>query len=551
MLGAFGAAHQSEDGYTFVPDGSGAVIENTMTTTGQSYLDIPFYGSDFCVNMTSGKKVEAYAPFPVFGIKAGNKGFLAVCEQGSAIGGVRARVPDGVTPYNTAGPWLTYRTQDVNVDKNFVYSKPVGHAFAVRYHFLYGEESTYSGMARYYQKYLLQTGLLEKKETQANLLLQLNFICAIDKKQQVLGMPMDTIAAASTLSDIQSFAQSMDESGIASIRYTLQGAVNGGMDFMIPAEMTVEKSIGGEDAYAALQRVVEASGHVLNVGVDFTRVYKQGNGLQQNVQISRYIGRDVAFVSDYDPSSLMKQTDRIAYLINPQAYGTILQSFLESNARLNNKNLYVASMASYLSSNFNDKFLVDRQQSRNLTEKALRKLTDEGYRLTLDGCNDYALPYAHVLTDVPVTYGGYAIESYAVPFVGMVLHGYVDYSAGPLNNNGNYEKALLQMIESGAGMNYLLMTGDTLMLSDTKYADLYNVSSAYWQERIIQEYDELNAVFAAVSGCAITQHSKVAEDVFCTTYANGTSVLVNYNDTAVEVDGRTVEGLGWLVIGKN
>ena len=546
LLGTFGAAHQAEDGYTFIPDGSGVVIENTMTTTGQSYLDIPFYGSDFCINNFSGNMISAYAPFPVFGVKAGNKGYLAICEEGSAIGGVTAQIPNGITPYNSASAWLTYRAQDINADKNYVYAPAPQHKFTVRYHFLHGDASTYSGMAQYYQTYLLQTGMLKKKDVSPSLPLQLSFVCAIDKKQQILGMPMDTIVAASTLTDIEAFVEKMNKSAIGNIQYTLQGAINGGMDFMVPREATLEKVIGGEKAYASLLNKVQSIGSVLNLGIDFTRVYKNGNGLKQNQQISRYISRNVAFVSEYEPSSLARETERIAYLLNPQAYAPILSEFMEDNARYGNNNLFVYSAASYLSANYNDKYLVHREQSKSLTVQALKALAEQGYRLTMDGCNDYALIYADALTDIPVTSGGYAIESYAVPFIGMVLHGYMDYSSGPLNNNGNYEKARLQMIESGAGLNYMLITGDTLMLADTKYSDLYNVSSAYWQERIVAEYAQLNKVFAPLSSCTIVDHCRLANRVFRTTYSNGTAIIVNYNDTAVTVEGHTVEGLSWI-----
>ena len=172
-------------------------------------------------------------------------------------------------------------------------------------------------------------------------------------------------------------------------------------------------------------------------------------------------------------------------------------------------------------------------------------MVDAGYQLTLDGCNAYALAYARKLTDVPTTSGGYAIESYSVPFVGMVLHGYLEYSGGALNNNGNYEKALLQSIESGAGLSYQLMSGDTIMLSDTKYSDLFNVSASYWQERIIDEYKNLNAVLGELGSQTITDHCRVADEVFKTTYANGKAIVVNYNDTPVTVDGRTIEALSW------
>ena len=36
------------------------------------------------------------------------------------------------------------------------------------------------------------------------------------------------------------------------------------------------------------------------------------------------------------------------------------------------------------------------------------------------------------------------MESYAIPFVGMVLHGYMEYSGVALNQQGSYQKALLK-----------------------------------------------------------------------------------------------------------
>ena len=48
---------------------------------------------------------------------------------------------------------------------NVMFSKktPTG-VYAVRYHFLYEQDATYSGMANYFRTYLEQTGLLTKKQ---------------------------------------------------------------------------------------------------------------------------------------------------------------------------------------------------------------------------------------------------------------------------------------------------------------------------------------------------------------------------------------------------
>ena len=549
FLGTFGAALPSEDGYVLAPDGSGAIIENDTVVSGQSYLDIPFYGTDFCVNYKTGDKIAPYAPFPVFGIKAGDRSIFAIVESGEALGGMTAQLPDGVMPYNAAEPWLTYRVQDRNIDQALVYpAKTPEEIFSVRYHFLYGKDATYSGMAQYYQKYLLQTGQLEKRNRKENLPLALQFVCAIDKRQLVLGMPMDTLAAASTFEEIEAFANRMEQSGVKNIDYTLQGAINDGMNFRIPSKVKIEKVIGGRKGYDNLVDFFDSIGGTLNLGIDFTRVYKNGNGLDQNRQVSRYIGREVASISDFEPSAQVKISEHAAYLLAPQAYAGIVEDFIQNNAKYQNRNIYVASVGSYLSSNFKDNAIVDRQQSKILIQNALKALQDAGYRITADGGNVYVLPYVQQLTDIPVSYGNYAIESYSVPFVGMVLHGVMDYSGPALNNRGNYQLALLQNIESGAGLSYLLMTGDPMMLSDTSHSDLYNIAADYWQEPMIETYQKLNAIFSRLSDCSIIGHRRPVENVSETTYSDGTKILVNYNNEPVPVDGHTIPGQGWLAV---
>lgn len=550
LLNSFGAGKKSDPGYVFIPDGSGAVIENGSTTTGQFDLDLPFFGTDFCVDVQSGDEVSPYAPLPVFGARTGEKGFFGIVESGDALGGVTAQVPNSNTPYNTVYPWLTYYSQDVNADGNYVYAVHTPEEdFTVRYHLLYGEGSTYSGMARYYQAYLLQTGQLGDAEVQQTLPLNLNFVGAITKKQMVWGVPQYALSAASTFEDIRRFAETLDQAGVKQVDYVLIGAMNGGMDFRIPSKVQLEKVIGGEEGYHGLVGYLNSVGSRASLSVDFTRVYEKGNGLNQNVQISRYIDKEVAFVSDFDPADLTKGSQRSAYLLNPLSYAVVADSFIREDAELGNKNIFAASLGSYLSSNFNDKSFVGRGQSRNLSRSVLKQLGEAGYRVMIDGGSQYAIPYADFVTDIPIDSGNFSIESYAVPFVGMVLHGYVDYSGPALNKQSNYEMSLLQNIESGAGLNYWLMTADPMLFSQTAYTDLYNISAESWEADILKTYKELNEAFQPLASCTITDHRTLQENVVQTTYSNGTRILVNYNKESVSVpEAGEIGALDWMVI---
>lgn len=551
LLGGFGAALPEEEGYLFIPDNSGAIIENGQTAAGMSSLDIPFYGSDFSIDRKTGDAVDPYAPFPVFGVKAGSRAVFGVAEAGEALGGVVAQVPDGVTPYNAVMPYVTYLVQDSDSygelsgkESNNLYSASgPGEEFRIRYHFLYGDSSTYSGMARYYRAYLRQTGALGGATVQDTLPLTVQFLGAITKKEMRFGIPMEVLSAASTFEEAEAFAAALREKGVGPVNYVFQGAVNGGMAYKIPTKLHFEKVLGGEEGFRALSTALESAGSRLSLSVDFTRVYSKGNGLDDNAHIAGFLNKKPAVYAGYDPASLKRQTEGSGYLLNPMLYIPLAQEFAADYDV--NTNIHVPSLAAYLSGNYKENYFVTRQQSLNLTAGALKTLEEAGFRITADGANAYALRYVDFLTDIPVDYSEYAMETAAVPFVGMVLHGAVDYCGPVLNSAGNYPMALLKTLESGAGLNYLLMTGDPLMLSGTDSSDLYNVSSEEWLDTIAETYADLSSVYAALRGQTMEEHERLGGDVVCVTYSGGARLWINYGDSPYESADGTVEALSY------
>ena len=166
----------------------------------------------------------------------------------------------------------------------------------------------------------------------------------------------------------------------------------------------------------------------------------------------------------------------------------------------------------------------------------------------IDGGNIYTLKYAGAVTDVPLESSGISIESYTVPFVGMVLHGCVDYSGVALNQQGSYQNSFLKSIENGAGLHYILMTEDPLLLADTSYSNYYSVSVDEWKEEIVSAYEQLSDFFYEVSDSAIVQHSILSENVVQVRYENGSSVLINYNDQPVTVGETTIDGMDYCLL---
>lgn len=563
VLSNFGATKFGENGYTFVPDGSGAIISNDIDSPNISNMDFPFYGSDFGKELVNSKKISSYSPFPIFGVYNGSKAIFGIVESGDALGGITTQIPTSELPYNTVSPWFNYYIQDYqnayaikDSDNNtedmsatsYVYMKTTPTCtYSIRYHFLYGEHADYSGMATYYQSYLIKKGVLKDNLKRQNLLVDLNIIGAITKKTFRMGIPIESVVAASDFDATLHLTERLEKEGVENLNVIYRGCFNGGLDFQIPTKLKVEKVLGGENGYIALYKKLATKNQNLLPMIDFSRVYEKGNGLNKNSQISRYINQKVAYYSEYAPSDLSRDSERISYILNPLSYSDIVDKFVKNDV-IENKSIFASTIASYLSGNYDDKYQIDREEAKLLTRKALEKLNEAGYSLTFDGCNEYALEYADSISEIPVVNSNLNIESYSIPFVGMVLHGYIPYSGSQLNQSSNYKKALLQTIENGAGLNYILMTENTMILQDTAYSDYYSIVADEWENEIIDSYKKLNSIFKDLTDCTIVKHTKIADGVFCVLYSNGTKIYVNYNQSSVETIDGTVESLGYMVV---
>ena len=558
LLTGFGATPQDEDGYIFLPDGSGVIAENTVHNEYFSKYEFPFYGSDYGVDILEAADIQPDSLFPVFGIRNGNRSVFAIVESGDAMGGVSAQIGNDDLSYNTASPWFTYYAQDRlylngltskdNASYSFVYPEtPNTDECRVRYHFLYGESATYSGMARYYQKYLLQTEALVQKTVNDALSLDLNFVGSIRKKKTVLGVPVDGSAAASTFTDIAAFTKQLSGSGAKGYHVILEGALNGGMEHTVANSADLESVMGSLEAYTALKDSVQSTHGTLSFSVDFFRVRKSGNGLVAKDHLTKYLTKQYAYTSDYAPPEYLKTTENQVYLTAPLFYPTLARNFLTAYAKLDCQNLHLTS-GGMLYGDYSGTDPITRSDSKAVISQVLQQVKAGQYTLSTTTGNVYTLRYVDRLTDVPTGTSDNVLGSYAVPFAAMVLHGYVDYTGSQLNQQGNYQKALLENIRSGAGLNFLLMTDDPLLLEDTKYSNLFSVHAGTWSDEIVSIYTSLNKEFSELQACTIVDDQPLASNVYRTTYSNGKSVIVNFNANAVETAYGTVDGMGYLFV---
>lgn len=543
LLKNFGASKADEAGYLFLPDGSGSIINNNQVSVSMDKITIPFYGQDYAKNVTASSEIAIQNTLPVFGIKAGGDGLFAIVENGAAIGGVSAQITGSNINYNMAYPYFNYTEMDrlgiEGVSYAFYGSVP-DVEYAVRYHFLNGDFADYSGMARYYQKYLEQNGIIRRQEGKGGRLpLDIEFLGCIEKTVNYFGIPVDNSYPVTTFKQSAAIMKLLKNGGISSAQVLYSGMVNGGMKFKSVKKIEVEPGLGGVAGFRELDAGLNKQGYEVFPNIDFTRIYKKGNGIRSKEDVSKYLNRSTASIENMEPATGMPSGRNQSYLINPLRYKDMAASFMKDFDKTGSRNLYLSSIGTNLSGNYSTREGVTRQTAQILTKELLKKLEEQGYKMKFDCGNAYVLSYADSLSNVAAASSHQRIESYSIPFVGMVLKGYLPFTGCAVNQSGNREKNILEAVESGAGLNYLLMYEKQLALTDTDYTDLFSVNYQLWIENIISAYQKLNRDLGALSNERIIRHEHIKADVNCVTYENGAKVYVNYSDC----DYRSPDGL--------
>jgi hypothetical protein len=156
--------------------------------------------------------------------------------------------------------------------------------------------------------------------------------------------------------------------------------------------------------------------------------------------------------------------------------------------------------------------------------------------------NDYLLGFTKAYYDIPLTNSGYIYTTDAVPFLEIVLAGYLPYYGPAMNFSSDIQGDVLRQIDYGIYPSYMLTHEVTAKILNTVSNWIYTSSYSQWSEEIKKTYQWENSLLAAVYGQEIVSREVLAEGVVATTYSNGKQIIVNYNSEPFTAGGIVVQG---------
>ena len=541
VLPYLGAGQKTNSGYTFFPDGSGALFdfEQLGVRRDETYFHGTVYGEDYALYKigTSTPHNQAVR-YPVYGLvedivdEEGNersRGFVAIVEDGDAMTRFSAYHS---TRYNTVitkvspRPYDEYKLSDsisVGGNKPFKVVSPRKYTgdFTLRYLMLTDPDvatgkghydTSYVGMANAYRQYLIDKGILTKlteKDVEEDIPLYIETFGAIETVEKFMSIPYDAMRALTSFDDVRKMYDQLSDAGVENVNFILTGYSKGGLSVdQIPYNLKWDKTVEKEMKFEELLAYAKKEGFGLYPDFDFVFVAdnKMFDGLSLMDHAVRTIDDRYTSKREY---SATRQT-YVSYFelaISPAYFSRFYEKLTEDYAEYDPIGISVSTLGDYLNSDFDEDEPYHREDSKDFTQEAFSYFQKHYSKVMTSGGNAYTWKYVDYITDISIDSSRYVRSAATVPFLGIVLHGYVQTAGTPVNMEGNIDYAILRAIENGASLKFLLSYQNTALLKENQDTSIYySVRYDIWLKDLIARYNEINEALGDVQTSTIEAH---------------------------------------------
>jgi hypothetical protein len=224
-------------------------------------------------------------------------------------------------------------------------------------------------------------------------------------------------------------------------------------------------------------------------------------------------------------------------LATPGYTQRLILNFIDEAAGYGVSNIAFRSIANSLSGDFNEDRHVSREASMNMRVALLADLRAQGTGVWLNHGFSYAVPYANVITGMPLDDQAFTVTDISVPFYQIALHGLVHFAGRPMNLAEDFSEHLLKTIESGSALFFCFMQAPTTDLQVTRYQRFYANEFGRWANVANDMYQRHKENFEHLYNQFIVDHIILCDTgVTVTVYEDGTRVYVNASKVDFDTD---------------
>lgn len=558
VLNGFGAASTEEEGFIFVPDGSGAIINFNNTTGSANPYEGKVYGRDYAIGQTTAPPVTQQVYLPVMGmVKRGEKtdnGMFAIIEKGDSAATVRANVSkQNNTSYNNV--WFEFRLRSTDTYSMGTLNKELkvyeqygmkNDEIRIKYFLMDGKNLSYTHLADTYRTYLINEQGLTKKTTEHAAPYYLTLYGGTMKQQSILGFPVQLQTPATTYSQALKILQTLEQNGVDDIVVTYHDFDTAGIKGQISAGMDYAGKLGGKKDFDTLMQHIRQNNHLLFPALDILEMHDSGNGYSFTLNASKRISNAYATQTPYELAYGIPHFTKPSWSILSPYYWPDL--FKKINDSFSNEHLQTISLSTASEKLYSDFSRINDQGERYyIREDSVRILTqgyaslkENGMTIMANSANAYVLPYVDFITNVPMYSSNYDIFDYDVPFYAMVVHGLIPYTTKEINASASMEKLILLCVSTGTPLHYGMMYEDPNEFTDSRYDHLYYANYKGWVDTSSEHYKLMKEYISSVSDATIVKYEYLSQHEIASEFSNGTEIYVNLDTYEIRINGETV-----------
>lgn len=548
-----------DPGYIFVPDGSGALIQlNDYKVIYPSYSK-PVYNNTAYDQFYILPNYEEQITMPVFGMYINQsdywKGFLGIIENGQELAHINASVANRTSQASVNRVYASFDLIQISNIPLFGYyaedqtsylalSPLYDYDAVVRYKLLVKEKIDYYDFVRIYQNYLIERYNLIKNHENYEPKVFVDLIGNVTVRKRFLGIPYQSNLSMTTYNEAFELLKILGDKRLV-VNYL--GVVNRGINQSLISNIEFMRTNGKIEAFKELKEYVTRNGNELYVNIHFVQAYTSKNGFDMKKSLYSLANQPLHLRQFNAMNQRFHQGSEQYRLLSPNYLSDVVNRFIKQNR-------YFDSIAI---GDLGHTYLVDYRKQQPVTPldgrvielSNLEKLANE-YNIILDNPFFKNIGYADYLTNIRRNSSELYMFKQTIPFKQLVLNGLVEYSTETINihNDKPIEYFILQAIELGSHPKFTLSYKDSSLIKDTEF-NYYN-STRYdiWLDQIDAIYEAIVSLYQQIGCNEIVYHESLADNVFQTTYKNGTQVIVNYNLFEVKVNDFTLAPLGYKIL---
>jgi hypothetical protein len=543
----FGATSGEENGYAVIPDGSGMIINLEDDPENKATFNLELYGTDLGY-MSSSIRTRALSvkpvsrlTMPIYGMihDEGNTAFYVISESGDTYAKLHYSSADIVNSYHRMYFNYVYRDSyeqyqsrsDEDSYRIAFQDEPNAIDVEQRYVFLSGSDASYVGMAKDYAQQLETSG--ELSETAERTIYD-----TIPTKIDFIGSELTNgIISVKTVPitrylDVKSTIETLLEDGYTDLITTYKTYNSA----LAGYRLDIERMLGGSNDLYELIEFLRENDIDFGYYLDYTRSYDD----YSNDHAQTLSKRDIYHIEYSNMSYLHYVNDTSNYVEYAQDDIKVLNDYGISSVAING-----LDRAIYTS--FDDGI---RSSANNVDDirQMLDTFNNANISTSLYLPDSYLYRFTETYYNAPLSSTEYAAQSSAIPFVQLVLSGYMDFYSDYLNFISDEQYSLMRMVEYGVYPSYILSYESAYELKKTLSSNIYISNYDVLESRIDGYYQFISGGLSLVIGQEMINHEFLDVGVSRVTYANGVSIVLNYTTKDITVDGLIVSSGGYEVI---